>query len=326
MSLADTALVTLLEAKNHLRVAHAASLKISAEFVGVGDGVTVAFDLDHTPIEGSLKLYVDNTLQVETTDFSISVATITFVVAPVLNKGITANYDYAATDDTFESYDDLLLENLIEAATRKAEDYTGRAFIQRPITEQHYGDGTFLLMLYKRPVDSITSVISKYSEDVGTGDGATVIFNLAEEPTSYTIYKDAVALTDVTDYAISGSTITFVVAPADGAEITALYTHTIKAISEYTNLSNVGRLKGLYKWAEGREYTVVYTAGYAATRADTQALIPDVVAAVLLIVANLFEGRMDLVSSESITGLSSVNYGFPSQAKELLNPYRVKII
>ena len=158
MSLSDTALVTLVQAKNFLRMDAAASLHIDAEYVGTGDGETDEFDLDHTPIEGSLKLYVNNSLQTETTHYSISGATITFVTAPTDTHPITASYDYAASSDTFEEYDDDLLEILIEAATKKAEDYTGRVFVQRDITETHIGDGTNLLRLYKWPATDITSV------------------------------------------------------------------------------------------------------------------------------------------------------------------------
>lgn len=152
MSLSATALVDLIQAKNYLRVDAAASLHASAEFLGVGDGADKTFDLNNTPIEGSLKLYVNDVLQVETTNYSISTATITFVAAPTLNHGITASYDYAATEDTFEAYDDELLESLINAATKKAEDYTGRAFVQRAITETHIGDGTKIMKLYKMPI------------------------------------------------------------------------------------------------------------------------------------------------------------------------------
>ncbi len=327
MTLAATALVTLVQAKAHLRVDAVASLHVSAEFVDVGDGATLIFVLDNTPVEGTLQLYVDNVLQVEDTDFSIAVATVTFVVAPPLNDGITANYDYAAVADTFESYDDLLLENLIEAATKKAEEWTGRAFIQRSITEQHFGDGTAVLKLYKQPIDSITSVVRAISEKVGTGDGTTVAFTLDETPTalSVKVYVDGTLQTLTTDYTIAARTITFVVGstPADEAIVTAKYTHTILAITEYTEWLNIGRLHAEGVWTANRIFTVVYTAGYGATRAATQALIPDAVAAVLLIVANLFENRTDLVKAESITGIGSVTYDIPSQAKELLNPLRV---
>ena len=68
------------------------------------------------------------------------------------------------------------------------------------------------------------------------------------------------------------------------------------------------------------------TAGYGAGRAATQALIPDAVTAVLMMVAYLYENRVDQVKSESIAGLGSVTYDIPSQAKELLNPLRVNVL
>ena len=141
MTLATTALITLPQAKNHLKLDAAASLHIDAEYVGVGDGSDTTFDLDHTPVTGSLKLYLNNVLLTETTHFSIVAAAITFVVYPPTGQAITASYDYAASDDTFESYDDELLETLINAATKKCEDYCRRAFIQRAITEYRVGDG-----------------------------------------------------------------------------------------------------------------------------------------------------------------------------------------
>jgi len=265
MSLSDTALVTLVQAKAHLRVDAVASLRIPAEYVGVGTGSATAFSLDNTPIEGSVQLYVNGTLQVEGSenDYTISGADITFVTVPPSGHQITASYDKEASDTTFESYDDELLENLINAATKKAEDYTGRAFIIRDITETHIGDNKQVLKLYKQPV--VAASISAVS--VG-GD----------------------------------------------------------ALSSWTERLTIGRIYHLVVWPLDYEIIVAYKAGYATTQAATQALVPDAVAAVLLIIANLFENRTDQLKSESIAGLGSVTYDIPSQAKELLNPLRVNIL
>lgn len=266
MSLSDTALVTLVQAKNYLRVDAAASLHVDAEFVGVGTGSAVEFDLDNTPVEGSLKLYVNDVLQVEDTDFTIAVATITFTTAPTLNHGITASYDYAASANTFESYDDDLLERLIEAATKKAEDYTGRAFVQREITETHIGDKRQVLKLYKLPAVEVTSI---------------------------TVGDDA--------------------------------------LSEYSERLTIGRIYHYTVWPLDYEIVIVYTAGYGVDRAATQVLVPDVVVAVLLMIAYLYENRVDLVHAESVSGIGSVTYELPlyvekSGANILLSPYRVSVL
>lgn len=265
MTLAPTALVDLTQAKNYLRVDAAASIHVDAEFVGVGDPPKDEFPLvgSKIPISGSLKLYVENAPQVEDTNFSIDGYTITFKVdyIPGAGKVITASYDYAVDTDTFESYDDELLERLIAAATKKAEDYTGRAFVEREIKETHIGDSTQMLKLYKQPVVKVDS-----------------------------IKIDEVALTS------------------------------------WSERLSIGRLYHLVVWPLDAEIVVVYQAGYDTDIAVAQALIPDAVAAVLLILANLFENRTDQLKSESIAGIGSVTYDIPSQAKELLNPLRTSVL
>ena len=82
MTISKTALVTLVQVKNYLRVRDADSLQIDAEYVGMGDVAgNKIFTLDNTPLEGSLKLYVVGVLKVLDTDFTLSTATITFTEA-----------------------------------------------------------------------------------------------------------------------------------------------------------------------------------------------------------------------------------------------------
>lgn len=276
MSLSDTALLTLIQAKNFLHKDAASSLQIFAEYVGVGTGSATAFSLDNTPETGSLKLYVANAggvpvLQTETTDYSISGANITFITIPASGRAITAAYDYAASANTFEAYDDDLLEILINSATKKCEDFCGRAFIQRTTTENRIGDGGNLLKLNKRPVSTLTSI---------TLAGGTLT-----EDTDFTLYKEEGYLTR--PIAISP------------------WTTDILSIS----------------WTEGTKIVVTYTAGYASTRAATQALVPDAVLAVLVAVANWYENRLGL-ASESVSGIGSQSYvigELPEQSRKLLS-------
>jgi len=404
MALSDLALVNLTQAKNFLQIDTATSLRIDAEYVGMGDGEEAEFDLAHTPVEGSLKLYVNSILQVEGTNFTISAATITFLAGsiPAALAPITASYDYSITltlvtisdeyvgqgdpigttifylnnipvngslvlyvDDvlqvededytlegltiTFvvappnkdvilasydvscglnsqEAFDDELLENLINAATKKAEEYTGRAFVQRQITESHNGDGSKVLRLYRRPIVSVSSV--SYKRIVrSTGDGSTVIFSLGYTPKSgsLTVYVDGVLQTVTTDYALSGQVVTFVSAPADDAELIFRFNVSLVLNSSFFEQLYIGRLTG--SWLLNYEYVIVYTAGYGSTRALAQAAVPDALTAVLIAIANWWENRLGL-STQNISGIGSASYaglGLPDASKELLNSLRTEL-
>ncbi len=323
MALSDTALVTLPEAKNYMRKDAAAALHIDAEYVGVGDGAETHFSLDHTPVTGSLKLYLNNSLLSETTHFTISGANITFVVYPPAGQAITASYDYAASDDTFEAWDDTLIEHLIHAATKKCEDYCGKAFIQRAITDSINGNGTNTLRLPKAPVVSVTSV--SYKKVVtATGDGSTQAFNLGYIPRAgtLTVYVDGVDKTSPADYLLSGQTVSFTTAPALDAEIVFRFEVKLTLGTSYTEKLHLGRLSG--SWLQDYEYVVIYTAGYGATRAAAQAAVPEAVLAVLAAVAWWYENRLGL-KSESVTGIGSADYGDPGELPPLSLKYLAKL-
>uniref|UniRef100_A0A6M3IN45 Putative head-tail connector n=2 Tax=viral metagenome TaxID=1070528 RepID=A0A6M3IN45_9ZZZZ len=72
--------------------------------------------------------------------------------------------------------DDDLIILLINAATKKCEDHCRRAFIQRSVTENRIGDGGNILLLNKRPVDTLSSI---------TLDGSTLT-----EDDDFTLYKE----------------------------------------------------------------------------------------------------------------------------------------
>ena len=324
MSLNTTALVTLNQARNYIQSNPASTQIVSAEYVGMGDGGTKVFTLDHTPVSGSLQLYVNGTLKVQDTDFTLSTATITFGTAPTLNHPITASYTSSASDNTFEDLEDELIENLINAATKKAEDYTGRAFVQRSHTDYINGDGTDTLRLQRLPITTITSV--SYRRVVGkTGDGSTTAFSLGYTPkaNSLTVYLDGTLQSS--GYTLSSNTVTFDTAPTDGQKI--VFRFEVDLSDDYSEQLNNGRLIG--SWLEDYEYIVVYTAGYASTRAATQALVPDAVMAVLSAVKIWYENRMGL-KSESITGLSSTDYGdieeLPEVSKKFLSSLNRNLI
>lgn len=296
------------------------------DYVGVGDNNTKVFNLSYTPIEGSLELYVDDVLQIEVTDYTIDGVAITFVEAPHMKDIITAIYCRLAPLSSFESYEDNLLERLIEAATKKAEDYTGRAFVQGSITESHNGDGSKVLRLYKQPVVSVSSV--SYKRIVrNTGDGATVDFSLGYTPKSgsLTVYVNGILQTEggEQDYTLSGQVVTFASAPADDAELIFRFEVSMALGSSYFEQIHIGRLSG--SWLSGYEYVIAYTAGYAFTRALAQVAVPDAMLAVLLIISDLYENRGDKIDSINISGIGSTSYKMPSRAEELLRLLRTEL-
>lgn len=60
---------------------------------GTINGSTTAFTLAFTPVTtNSVSVYLDGVLQIVTTDYSISTATITFTTAPALGQSLIAVY------------------------------------------------------------------------------------------------------------------------------------------------------------------------------------------------------------------------------------------
>ena len=324
MTSSDTALVDLTQAKNFLHMDAASSLRVDAEYVGAGDGTTKIFTLDYTPIGGSLRLYVNGVLQTEMTHYTINGVTVTFVAAPTLNYPITASYDKTAADDTFEDFDDKLLERLIEAATKKAEDYTGRIFMQREITESHHGDSSKTLRLYKRPIVSVSSVSYK-SIARSTGDGETVGFSLGYTPKSgsLTVYVDGVLKSTPEDYTLSDQVVAFTSAPSDGAELVFRFEVSLKLSQSYFEQIYIGRLIGT--WLPGYEYVVRYVSGYGVDRDTTAALVPDIVLGCLICIARWYENRID-AKSQNIAGVGSVDYSAPDEVLSLWQPYKTELV
>lgn len=60
---------------------------------GTVNGSNVTFTLANTPVTtASVSVYIDGILQLQTTDYSISTATITFTTAPALGQSVRAVY------------------------------------------------------------------------------------------------------------------------------------------------------------------------------------------------------------------------------------------
>jgi len=333
MTLSAYALVTRNQAKAMLQLDQAATLKIDSEYVGTGNGANVTFTLDHTPLAGSLKVWVNTggtpALQVDPTNYTYSTVTITFVVASTPANGaiVTASYDYAAATGTFESYDDDLLDTLINSATVEAEKYCGRCFMPQTLTESHWGRDTETLNLYRQPVISITSVAYKVVE-AKTGNASTVAFTLGNTPMTgtLTVYKDGVLQATPANYTLTGKVVTFGVAPALSTKLVFKYSTELFLGVDFEDHSAIGRLTG-HDFSSAYEYVVVYMSGYygsGATLAQVQALVPAAVQAVLTAVSVWWDNRQGLHPMG--LGMSEMVQGLPAASKRLLDTLRVSVI
>ena len=102
------------------------------------------------------------------------------------------------------------------------------------------GELTVLLDIAKTYIKSYTGIqdISVTGEEVGTGDDIETGFYLANTNIisgSQDVYVNSVKKTVTTDYSIDGvkGKVTFISAPADGAEITAGYELGLDAYSDF---------------------------------------------------------------------------------------------
>ena len=87
-----------------------------------GDGETVAFKLSHGNVQdGTYKVFVDNDLKTETTDYTIDKerGLVTFKTAPLEKEEIEVEYYFAAfSDEELEEFLALESDNVVRAALR----------------------------------------------------------------------------------------------------------------------------------------------------------------------------------------------------------------
>ena len=75
-------------------------------------------------------------------------------------------------------------------------------------------------------VSGTVAIASQFNRDTGAGNGSTTIYTLTNAPASTSearVFLDGILQILTTDYTISGTTLTFVTAPALGQNITVLY-------------------------------------------------------------------------------------------------------
>jgi len=214
---------------------------------GIGDGATTAFTLE-SDIESDISSYavlVDDTEMAEGVDFSISEDVITFNVAPASAAVIEVVHKTQFTLDS----------DVADDVERYSFSYTNSDGVETPLSFTN-GDftvsgttltlasavSTSLTMSVQSAQTTISSSLSPtaVSNEQNTesfsgvvGDGATVVFTLAEsiaDDSLYTVTVNGISQTVDTDFTISGNTLTFTAAPGAGETIAVALTADSSAI------------------------------------------------------------------------------------------------
>ena len=101
-----------------------ASLVINEVPSGTVDGANDEFTLASTPVSGSVSLYRNGLLQKETTDYTISSATITFVAAPAVSSILLASYQKViTTSGNADTLDGLHASSFVLTPTTNTADF-----------------------------------------------------------------------------------------------------------------------------------------------------------------------------------------------------------
>lgn len=130
--------------KGELRADYSLPPRVIGEAVGTGDGVSVQFLLDNTPVvTGSCRIYLDGTEKVEPTDYSLdtSTGTIIFITAPASGLKITADYNYSEDAEVLTLASSYLAAYLCMVKTRgklPIRYSMGRLRVVDPDTGSHF--------------------------------------------------------------------------------------------------------------------------------------------------------------------------------------------
>ena len=199
-----------------------------------GNGSNTIFTLSVSTSTEKTFVYLNGILQVPTTDYSVSNTTLTFVTAPPSDNAIEVRtFDIPSVADltvTSDSYTANGTQTAFTLSTSLSSDTTSLVFLngvtQVPTTD--YGISGSTLTFVAAPANGTKVQVTSFTaEDISTrtytGNGSNTEFTLGTtSTTSKTIVSiNGVTQTPVDDYSVSGTTLVFAVAPANGDKILA---------------------------------------------------------------------------------------------------------
>lgn len=204
---------------------------------GLKNGVNKDFVLSETPIDGTLLIFL-NGIEQTLEQYTLTGKTISFVEAPYADDDLTVNYFYgiAPKEELLEGDIDgenteFLLSEIPATGTlliflngveQTLEQYSisGKniTFVEAPLE----GDTLSAIYFY-----GATGITATPKEEIPSGaiDGDNKDFLLSQTPISGTllVFLNGVEQAEVSQYTLSGRTISFILSPAEGDELSVNY-------------------------------------------------------------------------------------------------------
>ena len=188
-----------------------------------GDGSTATFDLTQAAASANdIVVVVNNVRQEPGSSKSYTLG----LDGSGITKRVTFNVAPEAADDIY-----VVNPTQIEAIVRAGDVSSGAITGQTAETSVAYGD---LILVYDTSAGALRkmtkanfapSITLTYTAGSATGDGSTAAFtiNSGRAVADIFVVVNGVTLVPTTDYTISGTTLTFAVAPVASAEIQFRY-------------------------------------------------------------------------------------------------------
>jgi hypothetical protein len=186
--------------------------------IGTGDGVDTTFTLPYTGANEFV--WMDGALMIRTMDYTVAAGVITFLTAPPTGAIIIATaVELTPAEDV--------------ATTQFKGDFPTEA--ERPSSGLIDGDWCFVAtaasgvpeIQYYTVADGWVQIgqggfaVLGTPEIIGTGNGSTTVFTLPGTKTNEIVWKGGAIQLPGVDYTKAGGNITFLTAPATGAQILA---------------------------------------------------------------------------------------------------------
>jgi fibronectin-binding autotransporter adhesin len=207
------------------------------------NGTQTAFTLSTNATANSILVAVDGLIQFHTEDYDVSGTTLTFTTAPANNEVLEVLHISGATNYLFQQYAAVDSfsgngSNTQYTLTRSANTNTAQVYLdgllQDPNNDYTFSGTTLtfttaplsaeaILVYHTESSSGNPHLTSIAGTDTFAGDGTTAVFTLSGTANSATSFVTVNGLMQryTTDYTLSGTTLTFVDAPPDGAAVQA---------------------------------------------------------------------------------------------------------